>query len=144
MPGLAAPTDAEISTWYDAHVADRFTQQAEVRSRHVLVKADRDADAATRDAARKKIEGLRRQIKDGAAFEKIAREARAAQEAQAAPQPREALREPLSRRRRGANRRGRRLQIRVDALPHPSQGLLLTAFLQTATLGLQVLKLRHR
>ena len=51
MPGLAAPTDAEISTWYDAHVADRFTQQAEVRARHVLVKADRDADAATRDAA---------------------------------------------------------------------------------------------
>lgn len=74
MPGLAAPTDEEIAAWYDANVAGRFTQQAEVRARHVLVKADRDADQATRDAARKKVEGLRDQVRNGAAFEKIARE----------------------------------------------------------------------
>jgi len=74
VPGIADPTDAEISAWYDAHVADRFTQQAEVRARHILVKVDEDADAATRDAARAKLEGYRKQIQDGAAFEKVARE----------------------------------------------------------------------
>lgn len=74
VPGIAAPTDEEISSWYDAHVADRFTRQAEVRARHVLVKVDEDADAATREAARKKIEGLRKQVQDGASFEKVARE----------------------------------------------------------------------
>ncbi len=74
LPGIAAPTDEEISAWYDAHVADRFTKQAEVRARHILVKVDEGADAATRDAARKKIEGLRKQVRDGAAFEKVARE----------------------------------------------------------------------
>ncbi|MFM7140584.1 MAG: SurA N-terminal domain-containing protein [Alphaproteobacteria bacterium] len=74
IPGVAAPTDEEVVAWYDAHVADRFTQQAEVRARHVLVKVDEGADAATRDAAKKKIEGLRKQVQDGVAFEKVARE----------------------------------------------------------------------
>jgi len=74
MPGLAAPTDDEISAWYDAHVADRFTRQAEVRARHILVKADEGADDATRAEARRKAEGYRKQIQDGAAFEKVARE----------------------------------------------------------------------
>jgi len=74
VAAAVAATDLEIADEYQAHLADRYTQQAEVRARHILVKAGEDADAETRAAARKKVEGYRKQIQDGASFEKVARE----------------------------------------------------------------------
>jgi len=70
----AAPTDEDIKAYYDEHLADRFTQKHEVRARHILIKAPQNADAATRDAARKKIADIEKKVKDGADFEKLARE----------------------------------------------------------------------
>jgi peptidyl-prolyl cis-trans isomerase D len=70
----AAPTDEEVQAYYDEHLADSFTQQHEVRARHILIKAPESADPQTRAEARKQIEELEKQVKAGADFEKLARE----------------------------------------------------------------------
>lgn len=72
MPG--PPSELDILAFFDAHQADRFHQQVEVRARHILVKAPEGADEKARAGAREKIEEIRKQVAAGANFEKLARE----------------------------------------------------------------------
>ncbi|MEW6441223.1 MAG: peptidylprolyl isomerase [bacterium] len=67
-----APTEQEVHDFYASN-ADSFKTPERVHARHILVKVDANADQAARDAARKKIDGLRQQLLGGADFAELAR-----------------------------------------------------------------------
>ena len=80
-----APTAAELDAWVAAHPEEidreyeqnrhRYTNlEPQVRARHILIKASRDAAEDVRAAARTRAEGLLRQIRGGADFATLARE----------------------------------------------------------------------
>jgi peptidyl-prolyl cis-trans isomerase D len=69
--GVEVP-DSEIGDFYELHKDDRFTQQREVRARHILIKLAPEADPATRSAARTKIEDIQAKLKAGADFAELA------------------------------------------------------------------------
>jgi len=71
---LAAPTDAAVQAYYDAHRADRFTAPEEIRARHILIKLTPDADEKQRAEARKKAEDALDKLKKGADFAKLAQQ----------------------------------------------------------------------
>jgi peptidyl-prolyl cis-trans isomerase D len=70
----AAPSDAAVSDYYNEHKADRFTQQEQVRARHILIKVPQDASDEAKGAAADKIAGLKKKIAAGADFAAVAKE----------------------------------------------------------------------
>ena len=67
---VAPPTDDEVAAFY-AENAERFTTGEEVTARHILIGA-READEATKAAAKAKAEGIRKQLVEGADFAELA------------------------------------------------------------------------
>jgi peptidyl-prolyl cis-trans isomerase C len=73
VPTNSVVTDADVAKFYDAQ-KERFVQPETVSARHILIKMEA-ADADTMKAEKKaKIEGLRKQLVEGADFEKLAKE----------------------------------------------------------------------
>lgn len=70
----AAPpiTDADVRAFYDAHPKE-VSHQGQVRLRHIFRRVDRDAPRDVRDAARREMNELLREIRTGASFEELAR-----------------------------------------------------------------------
>ncbi|MBP9217515.1 MAG: SurA N-terminal domain-containing protein [Sterolibacterium sp.] len=67
-------SDTEIADWYRSH-ADRFRQGEERRASHILILADKSADAATLKAAQDKAAGLLAQLrKNPKEFDTLARQ----------------------------------------------------------------------
>lgn len=58
---------------YEARRSE-FDRPEEVRARHILIRVPRNADAKAREAARKKIEAIRKRILAGADFATVAKE----------------------------------------------------------------------
>ena len=72
-----ATTDEAAKAEYDKMLAenpDVFKTPESVQASHILVKVEKGADDATKEAARKKIEELRQKILDGADFAEVAKE----------------------------------------------------------------------
>jgi peptidyl-prolyl cis-trans isomerase C len=65
-------TSAEVHAAYEANL-DRYTQPAEVRARHVLVKVAPDASPEQRAEARRRIDTVLAEAKAGADFSALAR-----------------------------------------------------------------------
>ncbi len=65
-------TDAEDAAFYGAN-PQYFSQPEQIRASHILIKVPKDADAATKAAARKKIEDVQKQLKNGAKFSDLAK-----------------------------------------------------------------------
>jgi peptidyl-prolyl cis-trans isomerase D len=70
----AAPTDEEITAYYERVKDDRFAQPEEVHARHILVAVKPGADDAAKAEARKKAEELLAKAKGGADFAMLAKE----------------------------------------------------------------------
>jgi peptidyl-prolyl cis-trans isomerase C len=73
LAGTLAATPAEARAFYDQN-PDKFTQPETVRASHILLTVAKDADDATRKAARAKIEGLLKRARSGEDFAALARE----------------------------------------------------------------------
>jgi peptidyl-prolyl cis-trans isomerase C len=67
------PTDDEIKKYYDGN-KKRFDKPETVHARHILLKIDEKDDDAAKTEKKKKIEALRKQLVEGADFEKLAKE----------------------------------------------------------------------
>lgn len=70
-------SDEAAKAEYDRMAAENpavFKTPESVTASHILVKIDKDADEAAREAAKAKIEGLRQKILDGADFAEVAKE----------------------------------------------------------------------
>ena len=65
-------TEAEIKTFYDQN-KPRFRQDDSVHASHILIRADEQADAATRAKAKAQADDLLKQLKKGAAFPDLAK-----------------------------------------------------------------------
>jgi peptidyl-prolyl cis-trans isomerase C len=65
-------TDVEIEEFYKANPA-AFTPPEQVHVRHILITVPADADAATKEAAKKRLEGIAAEIKGGADFAELAK-----------------------------------------------------------------------
>lgn len=65
--------DAEVKEFYDKN-PETFTQPEQARASHILVTVDAKASEADKKAARAKIDGLLKQVKEGADFAKLAQE----------------------------------------------------------------------
>jgi peptidyl-prolyl cis-trans isomerase C len=70
---LAGPSDAEAKDFY-AKNPDKFKEDEAVRASHILIRVDEKADAATRTAAKTKIDSILKQAKAGKDFGKLAQE----------------------------------------------------------------------
>ncbi|MEP7010495.1 MAG: peptidyl-prolyl cis-trans isomerase [Acidobacteriota bacterium] len=70
MMGQAQVSDADVKTYYDAHLAD-YSHEAEVRARHILAMVN---DQQNEAAAKAKIDAAQARIKGGADFGKVAQE----------------------------------------------------------------------
>jgi peptidyl-prolyl cis-trans isomerase C len=68
---LPGPSDAEAKDFYDKN-PDKFKEEEQVRASHILVRVDEKADAATKQKARAKIDGVLKQVKAGGDFAKLA------------------------------------------------------------------------
>ncbi|MEA2082822.1 MAG: peptidylprolyl isomerase [Thermodesulfobacteriota bacterium] len=68
-----AVTDDEIKGYYDSH-PDEFRDPEMVKARHILVRAEPDATREEWDKALRKATDLKKEIDNGADFEKLARE----------------------------------------------------------------------
>lgn len=64
------PSEEAIAAYYEEHQSDYL----KVHARHILIKVDEDAPEADVEAARAKIEDLKRQLDEGADFEALAKE----------------------------------------------------------------------
>ena len=69
---LAKPTDEEIQAFY-AENKDGFSQGETVTAAHILIKVDPTDDDAAKAAKRERLEGLRKQLTDGADFAEVAK-----------------------------------------------------------------------
>ena len=67
------PTDAEIKKYFDDN-KKRFDKPETVHARHILIKVDEKDDDKAKAEKKKKIEGLRKQLVEGADFETLAKE----------------------------------------------------------------------
>ncbi len=65
-------TDAEDAAFYGSN-PQYFSQPEQIRASHILIKVPKNADAATKAAARKKIEEIQKQLKSGKKFSDLAR-----------------------------------------------------------------------
>ena len=66
-------TDEETKTYYDGN-PQLFKQPEQVKASHILIKVEPTADEATKAAARKKIEDIRKKLTDGGDFAELAKE----------------------------------------------------------------------
>ncbi len=66
------PTEKEISQFY-AENKDKFVQEESAHVRHILITIDAKDDEKTKAEKKTKIEGMRKQIVDGADFAEVAR-----------------------------------------------------------------------
>jgi peptidyl-prolyl cis-trans isomerase C len=73
VAGEPEATDAQVREFYDKS-PDKFKQDEAVRASHILIRVDPKADAATRQKARTRAEGLAKDAKSGADFAKLAKE----------------------------------------------------------------------
>ena len=64
--------DAEIRAFYDAHPKE-VSHAGQIRLRHIFRRVDRDAPKEAREAVRREMQDLLRQIRQGANFEEMAR-----------------------------------------------------------------------
>lgn len=69
---LAKPTDEEIQAFYDEN-QEGFSQGETVSASHILLKVDPADDAAVKASKRERIDGLRKQLLEGADFAEIAK-----------------------------------------------------------------------
>ena len=69
---IAKPTDEEIKAFYDEN-KDSFSQGESVSASHILIKVDPTDDEATKTSKRERIEGLRKQLQEGADFAELAK-----------------------------------------------------------------------
>ena len=67
------PTDAEIQKYYTDN-KKKYDVPETVHARHILIKVDEKDDEKTKGEKKVKIEGIRKQLVDGADFAKIAQE----------------------------------------------------------------------
>lgn len=70
-------TDEMLQAEYDKIAKEQpgaFETKESVEASHILVKVEKDADEAARTAAKEKLEGIRKQILEGADFAKLAEE----------------------------------------------------------------------
>jgi len=65
--------DADVQKFYDENSA-KFQEPAAVRANHILLRVEPTADAATKQQARSKIDGLLKQARAGADFAALAKE----------------------------------------------------------------------
>jgi parvulin-like peptidyl-prolyl isomerase len=65
-------TDEELREFYDTH-PEEFGHGPQVRVRHIFKRTTRDATASEREAARREIDALHRQLQEGASFIELAR-----------------------------------------------------------------------
>jgi peptidyl-prolyl cis-trans isomerase D len=70
--GVPQPTQQEIQQYFAAHESE-YSVPEQARSRHILIKVDRGADAKTDAAAKAKAEGILKQIQGGANFADLAK-----------------------------------------------------------------------
>lgn len=68
-----APSDEEIKKYYTDN-KKKFGTPETVHARHILLKVDDKDDEKTKDGKMAKIEGIRKQLLEGADFEKLAKE----------------------------------------------------------------------
>ena len=66
-------TDEETKAYYDGN-PQLFKQPEQVKASHILIKVEPTADEATKAAARKKIEDIRKKLTDGGDFAELAKE----------------------------------------------------------------------
>ena len=69
---IAAPTDEQIKAFYEEN-KDRMSRPETVTASHILIKADKDADAATKAQKKEQAEKIRKELVDGADFAEAAR-----------------------------------------------------------------------
>ena len=69
---LAKPTDEEIQAFY-AENKEGFSQGETVTASHILIKVDPTDDDAAKAAKRERLEGLRKQLNEGADFAEVAK-----------------------------------------------------------------------
>ncbi len=65
-------TDKEDAAFYGSN-PQYFSQPEKIRASHILIKVPKDADAAAKAAARKKIEDVQKRLKKGEKFSDLAR-----------------------------------------------------------------------
>ncbi|MEW5800931.1 MAG: peptidylprolyl isomerase [bacterium] len=68
-----AASEEELKKYYDAH-KDQFKQEEMIQASHILVKVEKDADEATKKAAKEKITDILKKVKAGEDFAKLAKE----------------------------------------------------------------------
>jgi peptidyl-prolyl cis-trans isomerase C len=66
-------SEKEQKAFYDGNPA-LFKKPERVRARHILIKVDPKADSSKKEQARKKIENIQQMLKNGKAFEELAKE----------------------------------------------------------------------
>ena len=69
---VAKPSDEEIQKFYDEN-KEGFAQSESVTASHILIKVDPADDEAAKAAKRERIEGLRKQLAEGADFAELAK-----------------------------------------------------------------------
>lgn len=69
---LAKPTEEEIQKFYEEN-KDGFAEKESVTASHILIKTDPADDDAAKAAKRERIEGLRKQLVEGADFAELAK-----------------------------------------------------------------------
>lgn len=70
--GAPQVTDAEVQQYYNQHQKD-YQVEDQVKVRHILIKADQNADAKTDAAARQKAEDILKQLRNGGNFAELAK-----------------------------------------------------------------------
>lgn len=73
LASLQDVTREEMENYYQAHI-NEFTRDERVSAAHILLSVDENAPQDEVDAARQKIEEIRKEIDEGALFEDVARE----------------------------------------------------------------------
>lgn len=68
---IAKPTDEEIQAFYDEN-KEGFAQGESVTASHILIKVDPADDETAKAAKRERLEGLRKQLQEGADFAELA------------------------------------------------------------------------
>jgi peptidyl-prolyl cis-trans isomerase C len=72
MSNRVVVADSEIAALRESD-KDRLVLPESVRARHILILSSTNEDAVARQAKKAKIEGIRKQVLDGASFEEMAR-----------------------------------------------------------------------
>ena len=73
LAGKTAVSPQQAQEFYDKN-PDQFKRPEQVRASHILISVPQGADGPTRDAARKRAEGVLKQIKAGGDFAALAKE----------------------------------------------------------------------